>query len=185
MKKEKDFKEQKIIQQIYSRSLLTRSVTLEYNCIGSNLTDTFQEYVTQFEGKCSAEGFIKPNSTKIINYSSGVIQSGNKVVFEIMFECDICFPIAGMLLQCVVTSVVKAGISAESSSESPSPFIVFVAKDHHYSNAAFNAVQQGDVIQVRVIGQRLELNDKYISVIGEMVTPLDRKEKKQRISIEK
>jgi hypothetical protein len=27
----------------------------------------------------------------------------------------------------------------------------------------------GDIITVRVIGQRFELNDKYISIIGELV----------------
>ena len=33
----------------------------------------------------------------------------------------------------------------------------------------FSDVKEGDTIQVRVIGQRFELNDKYISIIGELV----------------
>ena len=31
------------------------------------------------------------------------------------------------------------------------------------------AIQAGDTIDIRVIGQRYELNDKYISVIGEYI----------------
>jgi hypothetical protein len=63
----------------------------------------------------------------------------------------------------------KAGIKAESAHDVPSPVLVHIAKDHHYSNTQFNNVQEGDKINVRVIGQRFELNDKYISIIGELI----------------
>ena len=33
---------------------------------------------------------------KLFRYSSGVIERGNKVVFEVVFECDICLPVEGM-----------------------------------------------------------------------------------------
>jgi hypothetical protein len=47
--------------------------------------------------------------------------------------------------------------------------VVFIAKDHHYNIAHFNDVKEGDKINVRIIGQRFELNDKYVSIIGELV----------------
>ena len=78
-----------------------------------------------------------------------------------------------MLVSCIVKNIVKAGIRAESSNEMPSPIIVFVAKDHHFTNQQFNEIQVNDTITVRVIGQRFELNDKYISIIGELVKEKD------------
>ena len=169
-KKRRDTK----LQNIYSRSLLTRKIVLPINYIGKNLDDIIEEYIhNNFEGKWVVEGYVKPNSVKIIRYSSGLIERGNNIIFEVVFECDICFPVEGMLVSCIVKNIVKAGIRAESSNEMPSPIIVFVAKDHHFTNQQFNEIQVNDTITVRVIGQRFELNDKYISIIGELVKEKD------------
>ena len=54
--------------------------------------------------------------------------------------------------------------------------MVFIARDHHYKSAQFSKLEEGDDINVRVIGIRYELNDEYISIIGELV------EKKIRVS---
>jgi len=157
-------------QTIYSRSLLTRKVVLPITCIGKNLDEVMEEYIRNtFEGKCVVEGFVKPNSSKIIRYSSGIIERGSNIVFELVFECDICFPVEGMTISCTVKNNVKAGIRAESATDVPSPFVVFVAKDHHFASQQFNELQIGDIITVRVIGQRFELNDKAVSIIGELV----------------
>jgi DNA-directed RNA polymerase subunit E'/Rpb7 len=169
-KKRRDTK----LQSIYSRCLLTRKIVLPITIIGKNLNDIIEEFIqNNFEGKCVVEGYVKPNSSKIIRYSSGVIERGNNVVFEIVFECDVCFPVEGMHISCTVKNVVKAGIRAESANDVPSPVVVFVAKDHHFNNQQFNETQVGDIITVRVIGQRFELNDKYVSIIGELVKEKD------------
>jgi hypothetical protein len=96
-----------------------------------------------------------------------------------------------LIVPCVAKNITKAGIRAESANDVPSPIIVFLAKDHHFNLAQFAEVQEGDKINVRVIGQRFELNDKYISIIAELVKekeiPLQvafQKEKKPRIIIE-
>jgi DNA-directed RNA polymerase subunit E'/Rpb7 len=160
---------------VYSRCLLTKKVVLPVTAIGDNLMKVIDEYIqNHFEGKCVAEGFIKSGSTKIVNYSSGVIERGSNIVFEVVFECEICFPVEGMLIDCVVRNSVKAGIRAESTTV-PSPVVVFLAKDHHYNAQLFSEIQIGDNILVRVIGQRFELNDKAISIIGELVRVKSRK----------
>ena len=153
-------------QALYSRCLLTRNISLTITSIGKNLRETIEENIKfNFEGKCVVEGYIKPNSVKIITHSSGTIHRGNLIIFEVVFECDVCFPVEGMIIQCIVQNVTKAGVRAESK-EVPSPIVVFVAKDHHFSVAAFNEIKIGDEIKIKVIGQRFELNDKYISIIG-------------------
>lgn len=186
IKKRKDTK----AQSVYSRCLLTRKVVLPITYIGKNIAEVLEEYIqNNFEGKCVVEGYVKPNSSKIIRHSSGMIERGSNVVFDLVFECDVCFPVEGMLISCVVKNTVKAGIRAESSTDVPSPFVVFVAKDHHFTLQQFNEVQVGDIINVRVIAQRFELNDKAVSIIGELVkekeyVPRPKQPAKPRLVIE-
>jgi len=157
-------------QSVYTRCLINRKIVLPITSIGKNLQEVIEENVkANFEGKCLVEGYIKDNSSKIITYSSGIINRGNYISFEVVFECEVCFPVEGMNIQCVAKNVTKAGIRAESASEVPSPIVVFVAKDHHFNVPHFAEIQEGDKINIRVIGQRFELNDKYISIIGELI----------------
>jgi DNA-directed RNA polymerase subunit E'/Rpb7 len=158
---------------IYSQSLLTRSILLPITMIGNNLKQTIEKDVAfNFEGKCVSEGFIKNGSSKIITYSSGIIK-GSDIIFEVVFECLICCPVEGMLIQCEAKNITKAGIRAESSDEKPSPVVVFVTRDHHYNSEQFSEVKEGDKFVARVIGQRFELNDKYVSIIAELVEKKD------------
>jgi DNA-directed RNA polymerase subunit E'/Rpb7 len=172
------------IQSVYSRCLITRKIVLPITSIGKNLQEVIEENIkANFEEKCVVEGYIKPNSSKIITYSSGIIQRGNNISFEVVFECDVCFPVEGMLIQCVAKNITKAGIRAESANDVPSPIVVFIAKDHHFNVPHFSEIQEGDKINVRVIGQRFELNDKYISIIGELIKEKDFTQQKPKQSV--
>jgi DNA-directed RNA polymerase subunit E'/Rpb7 len=162
------------LSSVYSRHLITRSIVLPLNNIGKDINTVLERVISdKFEGVCVVEGYIKPKSSKLITYSSGLIVRGNKISFEVVFECDMCFPVENMLLSCVAKNITKAGIRAESADEFPSPVVVFIAKDHHYNNSDFSEIKEGDVFTTRVIGQRFELNDKYVSIIGEVVKTSD------------
>lgn len=171
VQKPKFKKKQSIENNIYSRALITRSISLPIVNIGKNVQQTIERYIIDnFEGKCVVEGFIKVGSCKIITYSSGLVK-GTNIGFEVVFECKICCPVEGMLIQCVAKNITKAGIRAESSDETPSPVIVFVTRDHHYMVQYFSTIEEGSKFTARVIGQRFELNDKYVSIIAELVEP--------------
>lgn len=158
-------------KNVYSRSLITKNIVLPIVAISKTLKQTLEEcIISTVEGKCIVEGYVKPKSVKIITYSSGTVR-GDKVVFEIVYECEICFPVAGMLLNCIAKNVTKAGIRADSAEESPSPFVVFIARDHYFANDYFNSIEENDKFIARVIAQRFELNDKYISIIAEIIPP--------------
>jgi DNA-directed RNA polymerase subunit E'/Rpb7 len=172
------------IASIYSRSIITRKITLPITAVGQNLKQTLEEYIVfHFEGKCVVEGFIKPLSSKIITHSSGIVNMGVNISFEVVFECEVCFPVEGTILSCIVKTNTKAGLTAESANEKPSPIIIFIARDHHYTNSQISDSKEGDMINVRVIGQRFELNDKYISIIGELIR--DRPKTKTNIEYNK
>ena len=162
---------QKEIRTVYSLSQITKKIALPINAIGRNLQQTIEETIAAMvEGKCIVEGYVKLKSVRVITYSSGLIK-GTEVVFDVVFECEVCFPVAGMLFNCVAKNITKAGIRAESADEIPSPFVLFVARDHFYASDYFNSIEENEKFTARVIAQRFELNDKYVSIIAEIVPP--------------
>jgi len=157
---------------IYSKSLVNRTISLSITSIGKNLHEIIEKYISfHYEGKCQVEGFIKKGSCKVITYSSGNV-NGINIEFNVVFECYICCPVEGMLIQCIAKNITKAGIRAESSDEDPSPVVVFITRDHHYMSKYFSTIKENDIFTARVIGQRFELNDKYVSIIAELVNPI-------------
>jgi len=157
------------LSSIYSRCLITRTIILPITAIGVNIREIIDKKIhDNYEGKCLVEGFIEKDSAKIISHSSGLIQRGTNISFVVVFECKACFPVEGTLISCVAKNITKAGIRAESLDEKPSPVVVFIARDHHYNSEQFNKIKEGDSFIARVIGQRFELNDKYVSIIAEL-----------------
>ena len=73
-----------------------------------------------------------------------------------------------MLIKCKVENITTAGIRAHSLDD-PSPIVAYLSRDHHYSKANFSELNEKEEILVRVIGKKYELNDKQISLIGELV----------------
>jgi DNA-directed RNA polymerase subunit E'/Rpb7 len=155
---------------LYSKAILTQKVQLPFIIVGSNIETTIKHTIsTKMEGKCIVEGYVRPGSIQIINISSGTLQ-GRFVEFIVVFECNICCPVEGMLIKCYAKNITQAGIRAFTSlDEKKSPVIIYVSRDHHSSDAYFNSIHEKDAIRVRVIGQRFELNDKQVSIIGELL----------------
>ena len=162
---------QKEIRTVYSLSQITKKIALPITAIGRSLQQKIEETIAAMvESHCIVEGYVKPKSVRVITYSSGIIK-GTEVIFDVVFECEVCFPVAGMLFNCVAKNITKAGIRAESIDEIPSPFVLFVARDHYYSSDYFNSIEENEKFVAKVIAQRFELNDKYVSIIAEIVTP--------------
>ena len=154
---------------IYLASLVHRRVVLDVAELGGDLAIRLESSVAaDIEGKCIVEGFVRPQSVKIVSYSSGLLSS-SFAEFAVVVQCDVCCPTEGQSLRCVVTNVTKAGVRAEIE-QSPSPLMIFVARDHHHKDKDFNAVEPGQKVKVRVIGQRYELNDPYVSVIATLIS---------------
>jgi DNA-directed RNA polymerase subunit E'/Rpb7 len=173
-------RDERKIYGVYLQSVLTMKVIVPITNVGKNMKQNLEKIISKkTEGKCIAEGFIKPNSVKVIRYSSGNINNEN-VEFQTVFECLVCHPVEGMLIECETKTITKAGIHAEVTDETGSvPITVFVARDHHFTDKHFSEIKENMKILVRVIGVRFELNDPYICVIGKY---LEKKvdEKKKR-----
>ena len=158
------------IYGVYLQSVLTMKVSIPITRVGKNMKQNLEKIISKkTEGKCIAEGFIRPNSVKVIRYSSGNVNNEN-IEFQTVFECMICHPVEGMLIECDTKTITKAGVHAEVSDDTGAvPITVFIARDHHFTDRRFAEIKENMKIIVRVIGVRFELNDPYICVIGKYI----------------
>jgi DNA-directed RNA polymerase subunit E'/Rpb7 len=154
---------------IFAPAMMTQRVYLPMQAIGSTIKQILENKLAkEMEGKCVVEGYVKPGSVVVESYSSGML-SDEGVMFDVIMRCLVCCPVEGMHIDCVAKNITEsAGIKAETEDD-PSPIIIYIARDHNFNNKNFSKVNVGDKIKVRVIGQRFELNDKYISVIAELI----------------
>lgn len=168
------------LADIYSKGVITHKCVLSITEVGKNIKEVLENKLkNKLEGKCCKDGFVRPDSLQIISYSSGKLFEGSKVEFEVVIEAFFAFPVEGMLIDCIANNITKAGIKASIPNEDPSPIILFISRDHFSMDDYFRSIKENDSIVVRVIGQRFELNDPFISVIGELVKPRSQGEKNQ------
>lgn len=156
---------------VYTNAVLEMKVHLMISEVGKNIKQNLEYVISQkTEGKCIKQGFIKPNSIRVLTYSSGIL-NGGMVIFDTVFECKLCNPVEGMNINdCVIKTVTKAGIHAEViDHDGTVPLTIFIARDHHFQDKHFSQLTEGAKINARVIGTRYELNDPYICVIAKLL----------------
>ena len=154
---------------VYVRNMISMKIFMKIREVGRNTKANIErKIVEKVEGKCIPEGYIRPDSVRIISYSSGIINQEN-IEFQVVFECLVCNPVEGMKVDCVIRTITKAGIHAEVITEKGYiPLKIFVARDHNYSNPLFSQVKEGATVKVKIIGKRFELNDPYIVAIASL-----------------
>ena len=172
----------------YSTEIVTKRIAFKVSAIEASDQKTLAKLIEttvceQFEGRCISEGFVKPDSIKVITHSSGLIKSNHTIVYDVSFSCEVYVPIEGSLITCRAASVIRPGIRAYSAHEKPSPFVAFVTKDLIFEDAKFDGIQKDDVFTAKVIAKRFEINDEHISIIAEFVDMQERKKEKAPTTI--
>ncbi len=172
---------------LYNEMIINKIVTIPMQNVGENLISNIRSLIdNEISGKCIKEGFIKPNTVEILSYSNGVLED-NYIVFQAVIKCEVCYPVEGQVLKCIATNITKAGIKAEIKNDDNNPLVIFVARDHNYLTKNFSNIKENEEIEVKVVGQRFELNDKQISVIGTLIesrTPKSKLSIKEEIEID-
>ena len=153
--------------KLYVTSLIHHKIKVPFNKIGNNMDVYFKKYAErELEGKCRKEGYIRPSSSSIVNYSTGLLK-GDSVVYDVIYSVDACFPYENMELMCKIKNITKIGIRGVIS-DNYNPIVLFISREHN-ANKNFEDYEEGQTIKIRVIGHRFELNDEFISVIGEIL----------------
>ena len=149
---------------VYTPSRLLKKLTISIQHVQKDMTPVFQDILKKMEGQCCEEGFVEPDSVQIDSYSAGTIQ-GSNVIFDVVILCNLAYPSAGQLYEAKVENITKAGVKCRLD-RSVSPFVIFIARDHHYNHERFADVKEGDILIIKVIGQRFVLHDENIGVIA-------------------
>ena len=163
--------------ELYKPICLTRRVTASFaqlmNAGGSSPNSLKNELkgmvANMVEGKCTIEGFVKPDSVEITKHSFGVIH-GQNIIIDVDFTCMICAPLDNDVIECVAKNITQAGIRAISPKTiTPSPIEVYIARDLHKKCDFFDSIIDGQTILIKVIASRFVLNDPHVSIIGHLI----------------
>lgn len=119
----------------------------------------------KLENKCSRNGYVLPNSLKILSRSLGKASNGRFVgdyVFYVQLQGNVLNPPDGIVIEGEVVSKNKMGIYLNYKNA----IRVIVPRDLHIGNEEFDSVNVGDVIKVEVKKSRFQVNDETILSVG-------------------
>jgi len=155
------------MDSLFERRSMTKKVHIYSKFLQRNMqASILAQLKMNFEGKCSAEGFIQGNSITITNYSLGrtnYIKGG--VDYDVQFQADVCMLHAGQRFKAPVTVRSKVGIHAETP-----PIKVLIPRDLHIGNEDFENVKVGEDIEFEVIGSQFKQQDRDIIVVAKLLS---------------
>ncbi len=163
---------------IYFRSILRKKIIVDAKYLNERIDDYIHEYLkNKMEGKCIDEGYVKPESVRIIKRSAGVLLGSRftgDITYEVAYTADLCNPYEGNIYDCKVKFKTKAGIMGYNG-----PLSFIVGKQFHENEIdAFESIKVGDMIRVYVLGKSFSVNDKEIQVVGKIHGIENKKNKK-------
>jgi DNA-directed RNA polymerase subunit E'/Rpb7 len=154
---------------LFERRQLSKKVHIHSKFLQKNMqASILAQLKMNFEGKCSAEGFVQRNSITIVNYTLGrlnYIKGGAD--YDVQFQADVCMPHAGQKFKAPVTVRSRVGIHCETP-----PIKVLIPRDLHIGNADFENVNIGDDIEFEVVGSRFKQQDRDIIVVAKLLTKI-------------
>jgi len=157
--------------EIFTRSIISTKVVLPFHLVGKNYVEILRAKIAEkVEGRCIADGYIRGKSVEIVQHSAGKLHMEN-VEFQVVYACDVCLPVEGMILECKSKTITqKAGIHAECVVDGVAVITVFVSKEDNATHPKFRDITEPDMtLTVKVVGVIFELNDQTVTVIADLV----------------
>ena len=151
----------------YTTTVFTCSFIVDITRINANHTIDqmlLQQFNKKFNGKCIEEGYIKPNSGRLLSRTIGKIDPeyfNSFCKYHCKFSIDICTPYQHQELIVTVNSVNKMGIKSIAT-----PYYIIIAKQHHDDKALFDDIQEGDTIRISIEAFRIKYLTPQIEVIA-------------------
>jgi DNA-directed RNA polymerase subunit E'/Rpb7 len=164
------------MDELYKKKILTKRIFITADKLGEDINTTIKEKLdNEINGICVKEGFIKPNTSKILLRSEGVISINNfnaVIYYTIKFEAMVCNPYVGQILECYVSNVEKTNIKCYIENEDTSPLNIFLSKQYHIGNEEYGKIKEGDNIKIQVTGKKCEYLNREILVIANFIKKL-------------
>jgi len=151
---------------LFERRELSKKVKIHSKFIQRNIqASLLAQLKMQYQGRCSAEGYINKDSLTIVKYSLGrvdYIKGG--VNYVVIIQADVCLPHPGQKLKAPVTLRSKIGVHAETG-----PIKVLIPRDLHIGNDQFDSISAEEEVEFEVIGSQFKQGDEYIIIVGKLI----------------
>ena len=151
---------------LFDRRELEKKVHIDSKFLQKNMqASILAQLKMNYEGICSAEGFVERNSITLVDYSLGrtnYTKSG--VDYDVKFQADVCLPHPGQKLKARVTVRSKVGIHAETP-----PIKVLIPRDLYFGDEEFAKIEEGQDIEFEVVGAQFKQKDTEIIVVGKLL----------------
>ena len=124
------------------------------------------------EEKCNANGYVRPDSIRLLGRSMGVAENGRftgNFVYDSKFKCDVLFPTVGLEMVANIIKVNEMGAYAVYEEA----IRVLLPRDFHLGNEAFDALKEGDKVKVVLDRSRFQTKDPFIMAVGHLVQDED------------
>jgi len=122
------------------------------------------------EGKCNANGYVKPGSLTILARSMGVAENGRftgNIVYDCKFKCEVFYPVGESQMDAIVIKVNKMGAYVHFDEA----IRILLPRDLHVGNVEFDSIEEGRTVPIRLERSRFQINDPYIMGVGVLVSP--------------
>ena len=151
---------------LFERRELEKKVHIDSKFLQKNMqASILAQLKMNYEGICSAEGFIERNSITLLNYSLGRTNyTKGGTDYDVKFQADVCLPHPGQKLKARVTVRSKVGIHAETP-----PIKVLIPRDLYFGNDEFAKIEEGQDIEFEVVGSQFKQKDAEIIVVGKLL----------------
>lgn len=160
------------MSSIYFKSTLNSKISINASDLNKNIESIIEKKLKEnYEGKCCKDGYIKENSIEIVNRTMGRMDPGQfngSITYNIEYSAEICNPTEKQLIDCHAVSINKIGVLCMSV-DGKQPFKIIIPRRTHLDNTSFKEIIEGTKIQIEVVGSRFEINDTFISIIGNLV----------------
>jgi hypothetical protein len=139
------------------------------------LKDALVAKLKRNEGKCNANGYVKPGTVQLIARSMGTAENGKFTgnwIFDCKFSCDVLRPVAfdakdpSSVKDAVLTVKIIDVNDMGAYGSFEEAIRVLLPRDLHAGNPAFNALKKGGTARVRMDKHRFQTNDDYIMAVG-------------------
>jgi len=120
------------------------------------------------EGKCNANGYIRPGSIQLLARSMGIAENGRytgNLLYDCKMKCEILYPTAGHEMEAHVIKVNKMGAYAVYEQA----IRILLPRDLHIGDVDFDSIKEGETIHVTIERSRFQANDPFIMAVGKLV----------------
>jgi DNA-directed RNA polymerase subunit E'/Rpb7 len=133
----------------------------------TNLDELLEKKIKeQYEGRCSRNGYVLPNTVRMISRSMGMVEKGRytgDVLFYAEAAAKVLQPPDGIEIEGTVIRQNRMGMYIDYQGA----IRVMVPRDLHIGEVEFNdLVKVGDTVRVEIKKSRYQVNDTSILSVG-------------------